>query len=290
MKSSFKEKKPYYLIIARKVIFWLVLLIFGIAIWLLLTKDDVNKGRIIFTMVQLVGMLFVLRIPQFIKDKYHFEIPNLLDFFLISFAFSSLILGDVFNFYGKIPYWDSILHTLSGVLIAYIGFIIIEFLDKEYTIPLSVSPLFMCMIVVSVALAIGAVWEIAEYTVDDIFKTNNQQYMQTTRSTLYNEEDVPLQGHEALADTMKDLMLDLGGAVSVAMIEYKHIEKKQKKLYSISRVFLYSIPRWSWWSWRTWWLWWTWRIWWPWPWWAWWTWRIRWPWSWWVWWSWWWKE
>lgn len=228
MKNKLKERKPYYLIIARKTIFWLVTVMLGIAILLLFTKKDANKGRIIFSMVQLVAMLFILRIPHFIKEKYHFDVPNLLDFILISFAFCGLILGDVFNFYGKIPYWDSILHTFSGVVIAYIGFIVIEFLDKEYTIPLSVSPLFMCMIVVSVALAIGAVWEIGEYTVDDIFGTNNQQYMQSTRATLYDEDDIPFKGHEALADTMKDLMLDLGGAVAVAIIEYKHIEHKQK--------------------------------------------------------------
>ena len=158
MKDKLKERKPYYLIIARKTIFWLVSIMLGIAILLLFLKKDANKGRIIFTMVQLIAMLFVLRIPKFIKIKFHFDVPNLLDFFLISFAFGGLILGDVFNFYEKIPYWDSILHTFSGVLIAYIGFIIIKYLDKEYTIPLSVSPLFMCLIVVSVALAIGAVW------------------------------------------------------------------------------------------------------------------------------------
>lgn len=127
MKSSIKEKKPYYLIIARKVIFWLVTIMLGIAVLLLFTRKDANKGRIIFTMVQLIGMLFVLRIPQFIKNKYHFQIPNMLDFILIAFAFSGLILGDVFNFYGRFPYWDSILHTFSGIVIAYVGFIVIEF-------------------------------------------------------------------------------------------------------------------------------------------------------------------
>ena len=227
MKTKLKERKPYYLIIARKFIFWIVVLMLGLAFYLLFTRES-SKGRLIFTIIQLLAMLFVLRIPTFIKEIYHFEIPHLLDFVLITFAFSGFILGDVFNFYGRIPYWDSILHTFSGVVIAYVGFIVIEYLDKEYTIPLSVSPLFMSLIVVSVALAIGAIWEIGEYTVDDIFHTNNQQYMESTRSTLYDEDDIPLQGHEALNDTMKDLMLDLAGAMGVACIEYKQLEKKQK--------------------------------------------------------------
>ena len=52
--------------------------------------------------------------------------------------------------------------------------------------------------------------------------------METTRSTLYDEDDIPLQGHEALNDTMKDLMLDLAGAIGVACIEYVKLENKQK--------------------------------------------------------------
>ena len=227
MKTKLKERKPYYLIIARKFIFWLVVLMLGIALYLLLTREN-NKGRLIFTIVQLLAMLFVLRIPAFIQEIYHFKIPYLLDFVLITFAFSGFILGDVFNFYARIPYWDSVLHAFTGAVIAYVGFIVIEYLDKEFTIPLSVSPLFMSLIVVSVALAIGAIWEIGEYTVDDIFHTNNQQYMESTRSTLYDENDIPLQGHDALNDTMKDLMLDLAGAIGVACIEYRKLEKKQK--------------------------------------------------------------
>lgn len=149
MKTKLKEKKPYYLIIARKLIFWSVVLMLGIAVFLLFTRTGDNKGRLIFTIVQLVAMLFVLRIPKFIQDIYHFEIPHLLDFILITFAFSGFILGDVLNFYGRIPYWDSILHTFSGVVIAYVGFIVIQYLDQEYRIPLSVSPLFMSLIVSS---------------------------------------------------------------------------------------------------------------------------------------------
>lgn len=229
MKNKLKEKKPYYLIISRKIIFWLVMFMLVGATILLFTRKDGNKGRLIFTIAQLVAMLFVLRIPKFIKDQYHFQIPYLLDFILISFAFSGFILGDVLNFYGKIPFWDSILHAFSGVVIAYVGFVVIDYLDKEYKIPISISPLFMSLVVVSVALSIGAVWEIGEYTVDDIFHTNNQQYMESTRATLYSKDDIPLQGHEALADTMKDLMLDLGGAIVVASIEYTKMERKQKK-------------------------------------------------------------
>ena len=79
-------------------------------------------------------------------------------------------------------------------------------------------------------MALGAIWEIGEYLVDDIFGTNNQQYMKSTRGTLYGEEDKPLLGHEALNDTMKDLMLDLAGATAVGMIEYIKEDRRKCKV------------------------------------------------------------
>ena len=74
MKEKLKEKKPYYLIIARKVIFWLVTSMLIGAIYMLLFNKDIDKYRIVFTMVQFIAMLFVLRLPKFIKEKYHFQI------------------------------------------------------------------------------------------------------------------------------------------------------------------------------------------------------------------------
>ena len=229
MKETLKEKKPYYLTLTRKFIFYLVSLLLAYVIIRLIFDENARTGRLLFYIAQFVGMLIVLRLSKFIEDRFHFKVPYLLDFSLITFAFCGFILGDTFDFYGKFPIWDSILHTFSGILIAYVGFIVIRYLDQEYRIPLSISPMFMSVIVVSVALSLGAMWEIGEYLVDDITGANNQQYMATTRGTLYSKEDQPLLGHEALKDTMKDLMLDLAGAVFVASVGYHQLQKRKEE-------------------------------------------------------------
>lgn len=90
--------------------------------------------------------------------------------------------------------------------------------------------IWICISVVLFSLSLGALWEIGEYLADDVFKTNNQQYMKTTRGTLYKTSDEPLVGHEALADTMKDLMLDLAGATAVATISFCKEDYKRKKI------------------------------------------------------------
>ncbi|MEG0592827.1 MAG: hypothetical protein RR512_05895 [Coprobacillus sp.] len=223
------NKKERILSIIRKIIDVFVIVLLISATVFLFSGHAKNIQRIIFMIGQFVMMLLVLNLPKILKSKYDIQIPFMLDIYFVLFAFCGFILGDVFNFYGRYPYWDAVLHAFSGVILAYAGFLIIDFLDKEYTIPLSFNPKFICVAVVLFSLSLGAVWEIAEFLIDDMFKTNSQQYMKSTDGTLIGETDIPLEGHEALRDTMNDLMLDFGGAIVVATITYKNIESKRKK-------------------------------------------------------------
>ncbi|MEG0277116.1 MAG: hypothetical protein RR630_08805 [Coprobacillus sp.] len=222
-------KKEKVLSTIRKIIDVFVIILLIAAIVLLASGQAKNIQRIVFMIGQFIMMLFVLNLPRILKSKYDIQIPFMLDIYFVLFAFCGFILGDVFNFYGRYPYWDAILHAFSGVILAYAGFLIIDFLDKEYTIPVSFSPKFICVAVVLFSLSLGAVWEVSEFLIDDMFGTNSQQYMKSTDGTLVGEKDIPLEGHEALRDTMNDLILDLGGSIIVATITYKNIEAKRKK-------------------------------------------------------------
>lgn len=89
---------------------------------------------------------------------------------------------------------------------------------------------FTCLFLVVFSLGIGAFWELLEYSCDGIFHTNAQQYMASTKGTLVSKKDIPLKGHEALKDTMKDLALDLGGSLIVATYGFiKHDEILEKE-------------------------------------------------------------
>ena len=89
---------------------------------------------------------------------------------------------------------------------------------------------FTCLFLVVFSLGIGAFWELLEYSCDGLFHTNAQQYMASTKGTLVSKKDIPLKGHEALKDTMKDLALDLGGSLIVATYGFiKHDEILEKR-------------------------------------------------------------
>lgn len=205
----------------------------GAVVFLFLVDDVKKKRRLIFAIFQLLLMMAIIIIPERIRVKWDLKIPILLETSLTVFAFCGFVLGDVFDFYKKIPIWDSILHTFSGVILAYAGFVIIDYFVKKDSINVSMSPIFVCVSVVLFSLSLGALWEIGEYLVDDIFGTNNQQYMKSTRGTLYGKNDEPLVGHDALADTMKDLMLDLAGATAIATIEFCKDDYRKKKVKTV---------------------------------------------------------
>lgn len=219
--------------IVRSIIFSIVVtMLIGSILLLFIEEVDKKKNRLLFTIFQFVIMLLIMAIPQKLKDKWDFVIPVSLEVSFLLFAFGSFILGEVFNFYDKIPIWDAILHVVSGIVLAYLGLVLIKYFVHNENIGIQLSPMFIIIAVILFSLSLGAIWEISEFIADDWFSMNSQQYMATTGGTITTSKDVPLVGHEALRDTMEDLMLDLGGACFVGIIEYgnvKHRFTRKKK-------------------------------------------------------------
>ena len=193
-------------------------------------RHRVDVGNVIFRAVQYTFMLLVLAAPNLLKKWFKIEIPLGLYVIIAVFAFNALVLGDALNFYGRYPWWDSLLHFNSGIILSVVAFWVIHLIMAEKSKYIYLNKYFLSLFIVMFSLGAGAFWEICEYTYDDIFHTNSQQYMETTEGTLIGSEDVPLKGHDALTDTMKDLILDLGGSLIVATYECVRHDKIVEKL------------------------------------------------------------
>lgn len=137
----------------------------------------------------------------------------------IAFLYCAIFLGEVRSFYYAVPYWDTILHTMSGAMLGALGFSMIAIFNNAERIPLNLSPVFIAVFAFCFALAMGAVWEIYEFTMDSVFGTNMQKYMLDNGTALI--------GQAALQDTMKDIIVDAIGALVMSTIGY--ISLKYKK-------------------------------------------------------------
>lgn len=153
-----------------------------------------------------------LHIPAIISKKLHFQIPGLMYGLYITFLYCAIFLGEVRSFYYRIPHWDTYLHGMSSLMTGFLGMIFISVLNRDEKVTMKLSPFFVALFAFSFSVMIGAVWEIYEYTFDGLLGLNMQKFMLV--------DGTVLQGHAALSDTMKDLIVDASGALIASVIGY----------------------------------------------------------------------
>ena len=207
-----------------------VLFVAGI-VSICIIDDDATQSRLAFQTFEVALMMFLIFLPDILHRIIHIKIPRLMEVIFVAFCFCALILGDVADFYGKFGWWDSLEHGMSGVLLGILGYAIINTFNSVEGNKLKFSPVFVSLWVICFALAMGAVWEILEYITDGLFGLNSQQYL-TTPGTF--DKAVPLQGHEALRDTMEDLMLDFAGSIIISVIGYFDLKKQRKGIANLT--------------------------------------------------------
>lgn len=196
--------------------------------------------------------LILFLIPSFIE---HHDVPDTLEVIILLFIYAAEILGEIRAFYITFPYWDTMLHTLNGFLCAAIGFSLVDILNREERITLSLSPFFMAVTAFCFSMTIGVLWEFFEFFMDQVFLLDMQKdRVISTISTVMLDPtggntpvihkgitDVILvteQGNIALGlggfldigiiDTMKDLLVNFVGAVIFSVIGFFYVKNRGK--------------------------------------------------------------
>lgn len=123
------------------------------------------------------------------------------------------------------------------MLLASLGFILINTLNKADSVSLRISPIYVAVSVFCFAVTGGVIWEIVEYCFDDLFGTNMQTYLDSTTGSLVDKNAVYLVGHEALKDTMWDLMLDAAGGLIVAVYGFFELKHEKKGMTTAAFEF-----------------------------------------------------
>ena len=171
--------------------------------------------------LQCILGLLVLSLPSILSKKWQITIPNFIYVLYYIFLYCAIFLGEVLAFYYLVPHWDTILHFFSGAMLGALGFILVELLNDSERVRVSLSPFFVALFAFCFALAAGAVWEIYEFTLDSLLGMNMQKHTLATGTQLI--------GPHALADTMKDLIMDALSALIIAVIGYLRLKKRQSE-------------------------------------------------------------
>ncbi len=207
-------------------------IVFVISIVGIFLNDDHSiKSDYMFNAAQSGAFLIVSLLPMFLK-KIDLEIPDFIYLMFILFMLAHFVCGEILGFFVKIKWWDSLLHTFSGMFIALLSFSLIHLLNRDRENGFKASVGFVMIFAFCVALTIGVLWEIVEYACDCWFGLNMQRaYV----STMSGRGD-PLLGQDALADTMKDLMLDSIGALVVCVVCAICVMKNKVRLEDLTFI------------------------------------------------------
>lgn len=162
-------------------------------------------------------LIFILVItPRILKRKYKFFFPKELDVFIGFFIFLTLFLGSLRDYYEKFPWWDTLLHFESGILLGMVGFVLVYTLNSNEVGKIKMSPFFISIFSVNFSVFIGVVWEMYEYFADMLFGFNMQR--------------------DGLPDTMSDLIVNAVGAIIVATITFFWMKNKSKIPFTPAKI------------------------------------------------------
>lgn len=170
-------------------------------------------------LVECVLGLVVINIPSFLARRFQFRLPVLLYCLYIVFLYCAIFLGEVRSFYYLIPFWDTILHAFSSMMIGFFGLMVITILNRDEHTVVALSPFFTALFAFSFAVTIGTLWEIYEFAFDGMLGLNMQKFML--------DDGTLLTGHEAVSDTMKDIIVDVIGALVSSTIGFFAVRGKK---------------------------------------------------------------
>ncbi len=250
-KSEIKEKKA-----AFTVFVLLRLFVIAVAVFSALNGSYENLFYCVLTLV-----LFTL--PSFAERKFNIELPDTLEIIILLFIFGAEILGELGSYYTRVPYWDTMLHTVNGFLCAAIGFALCDILNRNDKMKFKLSPLFLAIIAFCFSMTIGVLWEFFEFFMDvftgsDMQKdyvvqnitstllgadTHNPFVSENIKSTIVNGVDLGIEGYLdiGLVDTMKDLLVNFVGAAVFSIIGYFYVKTRGKGKFA--KMFIPKLKK-----------------------------------------------
>lgn len=181
-----------------------------------------GRSDYVLMFIQCLLGLTVHALPSMVHRRWKFYVPNFICIMYYLFLYCAIFLGEVLDFYYMVPHWDTILHFFSGAMLGALGFILVSWLNDSEKVRVSLSPAFVALFAFCFALSCGAVWEIYEYVFDGLLGLNMQKFV--------TADGVILVGHDALGDTMKDIIVDALAALLITVIGYARIKAKRLDL------------------------------------------------------------
>lgn len=136
-------------------------------------------------------------LPEVYTKVIRIKLPLAASALYVLFIFGCQWLGTYLRFYDIFFWWDILLHFTSGILLGYIGLILIFTLDQKRLLFQNQAYEIIIIFTMLTALSGSVIWEIMEYSSDSLFGSFTQL--------------------GSLGDTMQDMIYGTVGGILFAI-------------------------------------------------------------------------
>lgn len=184
----------------KRVLFGLILVMFIHTIFNYKTEG-------VFSIIKFVGGVALYMLPLLFNLLFKYKLTVTVRYIYYVFIFFAYYVGNIMHGYTW-PNYDTIMHFISGILTSFLGIIILtlfkRFQNKDYK--------FNVVFILFTSLAVAALWEIIEFSGDQLFGANMQRV------------------ETGVVDTMKDIIVAFIGSF-LFIIWYLYEEITNTKLF-----------------------------------------------------------
>lgn len=120
-------------------------------------------------MMSLVSIVFVL-VPDIMQRIFKFRIQTILYLFIVLYTICPM-LGYSYKLYYLLEWWDDLLHAFAGLIFAMFGAYLPRVLNKKAPCSIALGAMFA----LTFSIAVSAVWEFIEFSMDSNFGTDMQK-------------------------------------------------------------------------------------------------------------------
>ncbi|MEX0964234.1 MAG: hypothetical protein WDZ52_09380 [Pseudohongiellaceae bacterium] len=198
--TSFSNEALNYLV-HRRVSYFLKLIL-GLGVGLLLLQGRYQAA------IEVAVILCITFLPVILGQRFQVKIPHEFESLAVVFVYMSLFLGEVQGYYTRFWWWDIVLHTGAGFLLGILGFLLVYVLNEKEEIELDLHPKFIAFFAFQFAMGMGAIWEIFEFAMDQLFGMNMQK--------------------SGIMDTMWDLIVNAIGALLVSILGWGFLRTRDR--------------------------------------------------------------
>lgn len=153
-------------------------------------------------------IFFSSLVPDALSKIFKIQLSSTFDFFIQLFILMSLVLGRMYGVYSIIPWWDSFLHFLSGILIGFLALAQLK-LSLGNDLFKRLPPSFVALYVIIFSIAGAGLWEIWEFVGDQLLGFDSQL--------------------NSLTDTMVDIIMGTLSGLFVGVLSYIHVRYNKFK-------------------------------------------------------------